>query len=267
MTLGLALLAGGPIVASAAPAADLAEMKSRGALRVLVAADEYPAWFSFVAGTEPGLERELVEGFARLHRMKLEPVPVTHFEDVIPMLQRGEGDVILGINDTEARRKVIAFTHEVLPSRHVVVSRKPRRPVETVEAFRAERVGLEPGTSWEQSALAAGLPPARIERLPDFAAVLDALRSGKITATVMSLSDFTLAVRQDPDLLAGVFLGPPGSAAWGVRKTDGELLAALDAYVDSVRKTATWSRLVVKYFGEESLRVLGRARDQNPEAR
>jgi ABC-type amino acid transport substrate-binding protein len=266
MTLALALLAGGALAASA-PAMDLAEMRSRGSLRVLVAADEYPAWFSFVPGTEPGLERELIEGFARLHRMKLEPVPVTRFEDVIPMLQRGEGDVILGINDTEARRKLIDFTHEVLPSRHVVVNRKPRRPVETVDAFRAERVGLQPGTSWEQSALEAGLPPARIERLPDFAAVLDSLRSGKITATVMSLSDFTLAVRKDADLQAGVFLGPPGSAAWGVRKSDGELKAALDAYVDSVRKTATWSRLVVKYFGEESLRVLGRAREQGPATR
>jgi len=265
MRLAIAALLAAALPAAAAP--DLPEMKSRGSLRVLVAADEYPAWFSFAATGDPGLERELIEGFARLHRMTLDPVPVTHFEDVIPMLQKGQGDVILGINDTEARRKVIDFTHEVLPSRHVVVTRKPRRPVETVEAFRGERVGLQTGTSWEQSALDAGVPAARIEKIPDFTAVLEALRTGKITATVMSLSDFTLSVRQDPDLQAGVFLGPPGSAAWGVRKSDRELLAALDEYVDSVRKTATWSRLVVKYFGEESLRVLGRARDQGPAAR
>jgi ABC-type amino acid transport substrate-binding protein len=245
-------------------ARDLPEIKGRGSLRVLVSADEYPAWFSLVPSADPGLERELIEGFARLHRLKLEVVPVARFEDVIPMLQRSEGDVIMGINDTEARRKLIDFTREVMPSRHVVVTRKPRPAVETVEAFRAERVGIQTGTSWADSAVAAGVPPSRLERYPDFASVLEALRTGRITATVMALSDFTLAVREDHDLQAGVFLGAPASAAWGVRKTDTQLLDALDAYVESVRKSATWSRLVVKYFGEESLRVLGRARDQKP---
>jgi membrane-bound lytic murein transglycosylase F len=248
----------------AAMARDLPEMKDRGSLRVLVAADEYPAWFSLVPGPDPGLERELIEGFARLHRMKLEVVAVARFEDVIPMLQRGEGDVIMGINDTLARRKVIDFTHEVMPSRHVVVTRKPHPAVLTLQAFRAEHVGLQPGTSWAESAGAAGVPPAKVEKFSEFAAVLEALRTGKITATVMALADFTLAVRSDPALQAGIFLGAPGSAAWGVRKKDAQLLAALDTYVDSVRKTATWSRLVVKYFGEESLKVLGRARDPKP---
>jgi membrane-bound lytic murein transglycosylase MltF len=128
----------------AALARDLPEMKDRGSLRVLVAADEYPAWFSLVPGPDPGLERELIEGFARLHRLKLEVVAVARFEEVIPMLQRGEGDVIMGINDTVGRRKVIDFTHEVMPSRHVVVTRKPHPAVLTLQAFRAERVSRSP---------------------------------------------------------------------------------------------------------------------------
>jgi ABC-type amino acid transport substrate-binding protein len=56
----------------------------------------------------------------------------------------------------------------------------------------------------------------------------------------------------------GVELGSAGSTAWGVRKTDPELKGLLDEYLQNVKKTATWSRLVVKYFGEDALRVLGR---------
>ena len=60
----------------------------------------------------------------------------------------------------------------------------------------------------------------------------------------------------------GVFLGPPGALAWAVRKGDRTLLAALDDYVASMRRTSTWSRLVVKYFGDEAPEILKRAREE-----
>jgi ABC-type amino acid transport substrate-binding protein len=88
--------------------------------------------------------------------------------------------------------------------------------------------------------------------------LLAALKEGRITATVMTVSDFTLAARRDPDLVAGPFVGPAGSAGWGVRKSDAQLKAALNEHLDNLRKGPSWSRLVVKYFGERALAVLGR---------
>ena len=58
-----------------------------------------------------------------------------------------------------------------------------------------------------------------------------------------------------------MFLGPPASLAWGVRREDKQLLAALDDYLAYARRRATWSRLVVKYFGDSALEVLRRARE------
>jgi hypothetical protein len=43
-----------------------------------------------------------------------------------------------------------------------------------------------------------------------------------------------------------------------VRKEDAELLAALDEYVSNFRAGSSWSRLIVKYFGDQALRALGR---------
>src|SRR4051812_9262563 len=78
----------------AAARADMPAVQSSGRLRVLASADENPAWFS-VAGTgAPGFERELLEGFARLHRLKLEVVPVSQWESAIPDLVAGKGDLI-----------------------------------------------------------------------------------------------------------------------------------------------------------------------------
>src|SRR5215472_14244949 len=104
---------------------DLLEIRARGTLLVLVSADENPAWFSFKDEGPPGFERALLEGFARLHKCKISVVRVERWEEVIPELVAGKGDVIAGINDTPGRRQSIAFTIEVVPSQHVVVTRKP----------------------------------------------------------------------------------------------------------------------------------------------
>lgn len=54
-------------------------------------------------------------------------------------------------------------------------------------------------------------------------------------------------------------VGEPGTVSWAVRKEDEALRAALDAHLGNLRKTS-WSRLVVKYFGDQALQVLGRSR-------
>lgn len=249
-----------PLLASGAFAADLAEVQKRGALRVLVSADEHPAWFSFEGGSRPGFEREMLEGFARLQRVRLEVVPIRRFEDLIPTLVRGEGDVGTGLLVTGERQKVIAFSDEVMADRLLVVSRRPRPRVETLGALRAARVAVIPGTGWAQATRAAGVPGERMVELVDSNAVLAALRSGAVDATVMSVADLFLAARSDPGLQAGLTVGEAGSSAWGVRKQDAALKDALNAYIDAFRRGPSWSRLVVSYFGDDALAVIGRAR-------
>jgi cystine transport system substrate-binding protein len=246
------------LVAGPLRAADLPDIKTSGTIRVLVPGDESPEMFAFQRGPVPGFEREILEGFCALHRVKLDVVPEAHFDVILADLQKGSGDLVTGINDTPARRRIVDFTAEVLPSRHMVVTRKPHAPVTTVFQFRAEKVGVLSGTTWAETAAAAGASPESFSEEKD---VFAALKSGRITATVMAATELLLAQRRDPDLQAGVVLGSPGSAAWAVRKEDQQLKAALDDYLTNLRRTGSWSRLVVKYFGRDALNVLGKQRD------
>jgi len=240
-------------------AGDLSEIRQAGELRVIVAADEQPELFNMSSAGQPGIERELIEGFTRLQKLKLVPVSVPRYRERVPALLEERGDVILGIIATPARREVIQLTSEVMPSRWVVVTHEPHRVVESVTQLREEKVGILAGTTtWLKVTTDAGVPDESIARLNDVEAVVEALRSEQITATVMSISDYGLAKRKHPRLQAGLAVGGTSSAAWGVRKQDTELLRALNEYITSVRKTPTWSRLVVKYFGEETLLVLGK---------
>jgi polar amino acid transport system substrate-binding protein len=242
-----------------APGFDLPEIKSRGSIKVIAAEGVQPEEFSFTAGSDPGFEREMLEGFARLQHVKLEVVRGKQWDDRIPALLRGEGDVIVGLTETESRRRVIAFTAETIPTRHVVVTHVPHAPVNTVEQLRRERVGVVISTSWAQAAVDAGVPDARIETFAELEPLIEAMKAGRIGATVLSVSDFTLAAKRHPGLEAGVFLGPLAHQAWGIRKEDQQLAEALNGYIENLRKTSSWSRLVVKYFGAQALTVLGRA--------
>jgi ABC-type amino acid transport substrate-binding protein len=260
-TLTLVVGLAGFLGATALATADLPELVARGTLRVLASADEDASMFNWGDG-EPGFERELIEGFARLHKLRVEPVKVDRFEKIIPALLAGEGDVIIGIIDTPERRQQLAFTTETLPARHLVVTRKPHRVVQTLDEFKAEKVGTVQGTSWWRAAVAGGIAESELTPYPDRNELLAALGAGRITATVMSLSDFTLALKKSPDLQGGVFVGDRLSAAWGLRKEDKALKSAFDDYVSNARRTQSWSRLIVKYFGNDALAVLGRASER-----
>ena len=254
-TCGLVLLAAG------AAAGDLKEVEARKALRVLVAADEQPEMFSFSAQGPPGFERELVEGFARSRQLKVDIVPVRTFDQIVPMLLKGDGDLVLGIIDTESRRQLIDFTAETLPARHLVVNRRPAPAVDRIDDFRKLRVGVVAGSSWAEAAAAAGVTKSNLASYPDLPSLLEALRAGKVAATVMSTPDFALAQRRDPAMQPGVFIGPSLKAAWGVRKTDPALQRALNQYLQHLRNSPDWGRLVLKYFTADAIDLFKRARN------
>jgi polar amino acid transport system substrate-binding protein len=246
-------------------AADLAEIKARGVLRVLrVDAPSGDEFFSLGADAPPGFDREILDGFATLHRLKLEPVTVPSWADLAPALLQRWGDVAAGrFTITPARAAQVSFTVEVFPTRHVVVTRKPAPVIRTLEALRAQRLAAVPGGAIEEAILAAGVPRANVSAAQSPAGGPEALRkSTHLTAAVSGLERVLLELRHDPELQLGMFLGPPRSLAYAVAKEDKELLNALNDYLENTRRSGTWNRLVVKYFGEEAIGILKAVRQQ-----
>src|SRR5262245_45596280 len=250
------------LLAASLPAADLPQWKERGTLRVLVVfADGEHFFFRLQPGTPPGFDQELLTGFVDLQKLKLEVVPVPGWDLLIPWLLKGKGDLIAGgFTATDTRRKQIAFTGEVFPTRNVVITRKPHRVVTTLAQLKEEKVGTIRGTSMAEDLSAAGIE--HVDATLEAGQFVRALRDNRITAAVDGVEAALRARLMDPELQIGVFLGPPRSLAYGVRKEDAELLRALDEYVGNLRKTPAWSRLAVKYFGEAAPEILREARKE-----
>jgi ABC-type amino acid transport substrate-binding protein len=248
------------LAAAGAAAADLAEIKARGTLRVLVMPDvTRPEFYSLKPGTPPGFDAEMLDGFVKLQRLKLEVVPQKGWDALIPALLDKKGDLVAGrFTATAGRRKAVLFTTEVFPSRNVVINRKPKKPILTLEQLKAEKVGTNKGSSMAEAIAAAGvtnvddgIPPGAYD---------EALKSGRITAAVWGVESAIALQKDDPGIQLGMFLGPPQSLAYALRNDEPELLKALNEYIENVRRTPTWSRLVVKYFGEAAPEILKKAR-------
>jgi ABC-type amino acid transport substrate-binding protein len=257
-------LAAGLALAASPLAADLAEVQARGVLRVLVNLDtRRPEFFSLKAGGPPGFDHEVLQAFVQLHRLKLEVVPVKGWDALIPALQAGRGDIIAGrFTDTEARRKAIDFTSEVFPYRLVVLTRKPHRVVGTLEELREEKIGTSKGSVMNEVLEKLGVPAASRDETIPTGGYVEALKAGRVTAAVWGVESAIASQREDPALQLGVFVGEPGSLAYGVRKGDAALLGALNEFIGNLRRSPTWSRLVVKYFGEAAPEILRKARGE-----
>jgi ABC-type amino acid transport substrate-binding protein len=241
--------------------ADLPELISQGVLRVVVAADEGAETFALQPSESPGFERELMEGFAKLHGLRLQVVVAKGYADRIPILVKGDGDVIAAIFDTEDRRRLVDFTVEILPTHNVAVTAAPKPVAKRVEDLRTLRVGVIRGAKPAEEALEAGVPASALRKYETRDELIHALQTDTVDVCVLPVSEFAIAAKRVPALVAGTIVGPRGRLSWAVRKQDPQLRAAFDEYIGHVRRSPSWSRLVVKYFGQQALSVLGRTKE------
>jgi ABC-type amino acid transport substrate-binding protein len=160
------------------------------------------------------------------------------------------------------RRRQINFTSEVFPTRDVVVTRKPTQVIMSLEQLRKVKVGTIRGTGLADRVAEVKVPKANVDDEVPSTGFAEALQSGRVVALVDGVEDALLLQKADPDIEMGMFLGPPHSLAFGVRKDSPALRAALSTYITNFRKTPTWNRLVVKYFGASAADVLKRARGE-----
>jgi ABC-type amino acid transport substrate-binding protein len=237
----------------AAPA-DFADIRKAGKIRVVVS-DGAPEFFSMNPGRDPGLECEVLKGFCQLKGLTLTMVRATSPQAAIQILMKGGAEIAAGGLPTTAGGPEVQFSTEILPSRLVIVNRKPASPILTLEELKDLKVAtLRRGGE----GLANG---ARLFDEPAASEVFFALKSGKASAGIVGVEYALPARAADGDLQIGAYIGDRMSVALGLRKDAPQLRQALDEYIGNLRRTATWNRLMLKYFGDSTSEILKASRE------
>jgi polar amino acid transport system substrate-binding protein len=204
----------------------------------------YPP-YNFIndAGEVDGYEREVGDEICK--RAGLACSWVTNdWDGIIPNLVAGNYDTIIaGMSITDERDEVIDFTQEYFPadpSAFVALAGGDVNVATGVVAAQASTI---------QASYVADSGATLVE-FPSADDTIAAVRNGEADAVLADYAFLADIVKQSNGEL--VFTGPSvaigGGIGIGVRESDGELKAKLDAAISSMKSDGTLNTIIAKWF-------------------
>ena len=216
---------------------DLPALQKRGVLRALFQGGEERS-LSRAGDASPAEEADLLEAFAKRHKVELQIIRVAEFDQLIPMLNDGQGDVIVdNLTVTEARQKLVGFTSPIGIVSEILVGKKGASNPHALPELAGRDVHVGADSSYAESL--AKLKTAKgiqfnIVTTPasmDPESIADDVAGGKRPLTVLD-STMLPGLQAYDDQIEQLFPIAEGRRiAWAVRKSSTALKAALDAFV------------------------------------
>lgn len=211
---------------------DYQEIRNRGAIRFLVhgEADYLPR-----AGDPRAAERALAEELAR--SLGLEPIfiPVAEQDDLIKELNDGHGDVIVGsLAVTADRSKQILFSRPIRFVDQLVVVRTSDYSVQGLEDLAGKEITVREGSSYAEALDRARVKGIRLKVAPENMQSFELLQrvsNGTEQITVADSDIFAEATAFAPNIRSAFKLLEKQPIAWGLRRNNGDLKAAVDAFL------------------------------------
>ena len=196
-------------------------------------------------GEVAGFERVLGDELCARAELTCEWV-TNDWDSIIPHLTSGNYDTIIaGMSITDERDEVIDFTQNYIPP--------------AASAYAA----MDPGADLSGGVIAAQVNTIQASFVAESGATLlefatpdetiAAVRNGEADAVFADKDFLVPIVDEDADLsFAGDDVPLGGGVGMGIRETDGELRAAFDAAITSMKEDGTLNTLIKEWFGEDA---------------
>ena len=213
---------------------DLAGIRERGVLRVLVESDDDR---HLPREGDPLLhERDLAQRFAESLGLEMRIVALDTFSRLLSALRNGLGDIVASnLTVTPERQRSVSFTVP-LDRRFEMLVLATGRELPKEARNLTGKLGVRAGSSFEQTAaeLLQANPELEIVTFPGSIgaeAILDSVASGSLDYTIQDTNRLTVFLGYRNDFQ----VGPPVSSerlhAWAVRKSSNDLRDALNGFL------------------------------------
>lgn len=213
----------------------LSSIKKQGQLRILTLRESEN--YLPREGEGPYLEQELATEFA--HSLKVRPVRVyvDSFQELIPALLEGHGDLIAAnMRITEDRLKQVSFTVPLLFSREQLVARADDN-ITSLKQLEGRHISVVPGTSFIETleGIKKNHPYLDYELLTadqPFDTTLDQLVAGDIDLTVADSVEMEVVTKYRQDVSTPLNLTREVPLGWAIRPDNTGLLATLNRFLE-----------------------------------
>lgn len=254
---------------------DLPEILEDGKLTVL--AENSSTSYFIYKGKKMGFEYELLRQYAQDLGVELEIKVIKNLDSLIPMLNRGEGDLIAcNYTVTRERNKQINFSEPFMQAHQVLVQRKPEgwekmKPAEWKSMMISNPVQLAKKNIhvWKNSSYYERLIHLQ-EEIGDTIYIeglegnvggeelIEMVADGIIDYTIIEDNIAKVNAHFFDNLHTELELSVTQKLAFGLRKTSHLLKASLDAWLLDFMGKSTYRFIVRKYFESPPLSNQGK---------
>lgn len=244
---------------------DLQEIKDSGVLRVITTYS--PTGFFLYRGKTMGFEYEIFKRLADHLDVSLEMVLAKNVDSVIPMLNRGDGDIIaLGYTITSDRKETVSFTDPYLITHQSLIQKKPdnwrkmtRDNINKVLASDVidlinDTVSVRKNSSYylRLKELSNELGDTiHIDILPGELSdeqIIKMVSEGKIKYSIIDHHKASIHKSYYPDIDVETPVSLSQRIAWAVRKNSPELLSLINQGLATIKRKPDYNMIYEKYF-------------------
>ena len=244
---------------------DLPEIQSN---KKLIAITGYNAYSYFIYKGQPmGYEYELLKRLADDLELELEIKVVHNIDEMIEMLNRGDGDLIAyNLTVTKQRTEMVSFAEHHTTTRQVLVQRKPIN-WRDMKLHEIEKGLINSPINLIGKEIHVVRGSSYIERLNNLSEEIGAdlniieaplgtssedlvnmVANGEIDLTVEDENVAKLQRYQHPIIDVSMVLSLPQRIAWAVRRKSPQLLEAINIWLLKMKKKTDYHVIYRKYF-------------------
>ena len=244
------------LVATAAPAADLAQVKRTGTIRILTDLSDPNDVSKLIYRTETGydgIEYQILSAFARSLDAQAQVVIVPSFDSIFPALERGEGDIAAAsITDTPERRKIVDLSDSYFPVRETVVVRRGET-ARSLADLAGKRAMTQRGTTWEAQCLK--VPRVKISFTENQSDLFSKVADGSVDFTVTDSPMAMTYAAKYANLEIAWSLPEKQNYAFALRKGS-DLTPLLNANLKKLKTTGAYYALLWRFYGQKGLSIV-----------
>jgi len=244
---------------------DLKQIKEAGVLRIITTYS--PTGYFLYKGETMGFEYELFNRLADHFGVSLEVVLAKDIDSVIPMLNRGDGDIIaLGYTITGKRKEEVSFTDPYLITHQSLVQRKPdnwrKMTKDNIKKHLAtdiidlinDTVSVRKKSSYYErlKELSSELgDTVYIDVLPGDMVdeeIIKLVSEGEIKYTIIDNNKAAIHTSYFPNIDINTPVSLSQRIAWAVRKNSPYLLDTINAGLKIIKRKPDYNVIYKKYF-------------------
>ncbi len=247
---------------SQAPDVGLKAIRQRGVLRLLTRNNGNT--YFILRGKQLGFDYTMAERFAQSIGVKLEVIVPPGWNDLIPMILDGQGDIIgAAMNITPERAKKVTYSRPYGLTHMRIVWGRGQKRIGNIEELSGKQVHVRQGSTYYNLLdRVSGLFESAGKRRVDIIIEGETLETEQILADVASgkipysLCDYHICVENKarlPGLVIGPAVGDPEPIAWAMHPQAEDLKGAIDQFF-SEQRGGDFKEVYDRYYGDPKAR-------------